>query len=212
MPRAPVAPSSSPDAPFKRIGGNLALDLINTCDWVGGLPVNERLTGYERLVEWAIESGVVGRAEGARLNRAAAGSPRAASAALDSARWCRWVLRRVILVAMHDTVDDAALPEFEALVRRALGAGTLVWQEGGVHWLWRHEPGVLDRLPWPVVQAAAQLLGSAEVHHLRQCGAADCGWIYLDHSRNGMRRWCEMSVCGTREKNRRRAERKRAAS
>ncbi|HEV2853834.1 MAG TPA: CGNR zinc finger domain-containing protein [Thermoanaerobaculia bacterium] len=35
----------------------------------------------------------------------------------------------------------------------------------------------------------------------------DCGWMYVDCSRNGLRRWCEMETCGTLEKSRRRRER-----
>ncbi len=35
-------------------------------------------------------------------------------------------------------------------------------------------------------------------------GGDDCGWMYVDRSRNGLRRWCQMRTCGTREKSRRR--------
>ncbi|MEO8561896.1 MAG: CGNR zinc finger domain-containing protein [bacterium] len=43
---------------------------------------------------------------------------------------------------------------------------------------------------------------------VRQRGGADCGWLYVDRSRNGLRRWCQMEVCGTREKSRKRAGRR----
>jgi predicted RNA-binding Zn ribbon-like protein len=42
------------------------------------------------------------------------------------------------------------------------------------------------------------------------CAAPDCGWVYVDRSRNGFRRWCQMETCGTEEKSRRRAARTRA--
>jgi predicted RNA-binding Zn ribbon-like protein len=58
------------------------------------------------------------------------------------------------------------------------------------------------------VRAAAALLSSDDTAKLRICGGPDCGWIYVDRSRNGLRRWCEMSVCGTREKSRRRSVRR----
>jgi predicted RNA-binding Zn ribbon-like protein len=49
------------------------------------------------------------------------------------------------------------------------------------------------------------LLESEDAGRIRVCDGVDCGWMYLDRSRNGLRRWCEMGTCGTREKNRRRA-------
>jgi predicted RNA-binding Zn ribbon-like protein len=39
---------------------------------------------------------------------------------------------------------------------------------------------------------------------VRVCDGDDCGWMYVDRSRNGFRRWCQMRTCGTREKTRRR--------
>ena len=33
---------------------------------------------------------------------------------------------------------------------------------------------------------------------------ADCGWMFVDRSRNRLRRWCQMETCGTMEKTRRR--------
>jgi predicted RNA-binding Zn ribbon-like protein len=57
-----------------------------------------------------------------------------------------------------------------------------------------------------VARAASALLQS-EASRLRICGGSDCGWMYVDRSRNGLRRWCEMQTCGTVAKSRRRAAR-----
>jgi predicted RNA-binding Zn ribbon-like protein len=34
----------------------------------------------------------------------------------------------------------------------------------------------------------------------KACRAADCGWVFLDASRNTSRRWCDMGDCGNRAK------------
>jgi predicted RNA-binding Zn ribbon-like protein len=60
---------------------------------------------------------------------------------------------------------------------------------------------------WPVAWTAAALLTSDEAGKIRVCGGVDGGWMYVDRSRNGLRRWCRMETCGTCEKSRRRAER-----
>ena len=38
----------------------------------------------------------------------------------------------------------------------------------------------------------------------------NCRWLFLDRSRNGSRRWCDMAVCGNRQKARRHYRRRSA--
>jgi predicted RNA-binding Zn ribbon-like protein len=56
---------------------------------------------------------------------------------------------------------------------------------------------------WPVARSAADLLTSQEQSRVRECAASDCGWLFLDLSRNRSRRWCDMETCGNRTKARR---------
>jgi predicted RNA-binding Zn ribbon-like protein len=66
----------------------------------------------------------------------------------------------------------------------------------------------LDHLAadWTVPGAIPTALSLLAVHALftlpaervRACGR--CGWLFLDSSRGGRRRWCSMSTCGNREK------------
>jgi predicted RNA-binding Zn ribbon-like protein len=39
-------------------------------------------------------------------------------------------------------------------------------------------------------------------HRVKACAEPGCRWAFLDLSRNGSKRWCEMSECGNRAKNR----------
>ena len=55
----------------------------------------------------------------------------------------------------------------------------------------------------PVARAAADLLTTGAVAHVRRCADASCGWLFLDTTRSGTRRWCDMKVCGNRSKVRR---------
>jgi predicted RNA-binding Zn ribbon-like protein len=52
-----------------------------------------------------------------------------------------------------------------------------------------------------LIGAAMQLLCSADVHRVKACDG--CGWLFLDTSRAGARRWCSMAMCGARHKMRR---------
>jgi predicted RNA-binding Zn ribbon-like protein len=35
---------------------------------------------------------------------------------------------------------------------------------------------------------------------VKECDGHDCGWLFLDTSKAGRRRWCSMDVCGNRAK------------
>ena len=63
--------------------------------------------------------------------------------------------------------------------------------------------GVLRRAEHSSLEAATahsalRLLANAEVDRLKICG--QCGWLFLDRSRNRSRAWCDMAVCGNRVK------------
>ncbi|NUT01945.1 MAG: CGNR zinc finger domain-containing protein [Hamadaea sp.] len=51
---------------------------------------------------------------------------------------------------------------------------------------------------------AALALGQADgsARRLKACEADSCRWVFYDQSRNGSSRWCTMSLCGARSKNR----------
>src|SRR5262247_2630147 len=114
------------DAPFKYVGGEPALDFVNTVDWTSRGPERDRLTSYDRLVEWAIDAGVFSRETGETVRAASRRSPKRRDAALDSAVRLRAVLRRVLRAIATGERDDAALTHFDAYVERALAQRAIV--------------------------------------------------------------------------------------
>ncbi|WP_305784140.1 CGNR zinc finger domain-containing protein [Symbioplanes lichenis] len=58
--------------------------------------------------------------------------------------------------------------------------------------------------PWVdvIVETVAQSAARGDWPRLKLCAAPDCRWAFLDTSRNGRGRWCEMAVCGNRQKTR----------
>ncbi len=194
---------------FEYIAGDPALDFVNTADWTGAGPIAERLGEYDDLVRWGMHAGLVPQRVAARLRRRALARPRDARAALRAARSARDVLQGVFEAVAASERPGPALAELNALVGPALGRLQLrdtsprrVGARAGWDWLGMEQR--LDSVLWPVIRAAADLLASDEAGQVRVCGGPDCGWMYVDRSRNGLRRWCQMRTCGTREKSRRR--------
>ena len=61
----------------------------------------------------------------------------------------------------------------------------------------------------PVLWSAGDLLTDARLGRVKRCANPDCGWLFLDDSRAGKRRWCSMASCGNRAKAKRHYHRSR---
>ncbi|HYC33920.1 MAG TPA: ABATE domain-containing protein [Gemmatimonadales bacterium] len=190
---------------FTYVGGDPALDLVNTVDWTAAGPAGERLVDYRALVDWAQGAGAISPATGERLRRAARAHPRRARETLARAIRLRALLRDAF--GGPGPAQAEAVRALNPLLAHALERLRLGALRGGSRrqqWTWAAMDERLDSPLWPVLRAAALLLTSAEAERVRTCAGPDCGWMYVDRSRNGFRRWCQMRTCGTREKSRRR--------
>jgi predicted RNA-binding Zn ribbon-like protein len=194
-------PASPP--PFEWVGGAPALDFINTVTWSAPARTNERLRSYADLVRWAQHAGLANPAESRSLHRQAAARPREAGRVFLRALHLRDALREVFAAhAVGAEPDRAAMDRLNRFIGQALGRLRLGRAEG--RWAWEWAPRKdLERPLWRTAWSAAQLLTSAELAALRQCANDQCGWVFLDRSRNHTRRWCDMRVCGNNEKARR---------
>ena len=212
---SPIPISYAADLPFKYIGGDPSIDLVNTVDWTDRGLVEDRLTDYERLTRWAEGAGIIAPRQGSQLRALAAEQPRVAERVHREAGELRNQLRQLFTtVARGERLHRLAeLQSFNDALRVAMSrlelAPTPRSAEPGApaRWGWRDASSRLDSPLWPVIRSAADLLVSDEAGRIRECGGVDCGWMYVDRSRNGLRRWCQMETCGNREKQRRRAGR-----
>jgi len=188
---------------FELSGGNLCLDFINTLD---GRPRDPRetLLSWSDLIDWGLQAGVLTAAEGRRLRAEGARGPAEARRALARARRLRETLHGVLCAAIAGRrPPDATLAAFNAALRAALARLRLVPGGAARRWSWTVEGNGLDRLLPSIVDSAAGLLAGDNLDRVRECGSETCGWLFLDASRSGTRRWCDMSICGNRDKARR---------
>jgi predicted RNA-binding Zn ribbon-like protein len=74
------------------------------------------------------------------------------------------------------------------------------------------DPGPVGRAVTVVAAAYLSVRTGSDWARVKVCAAPDCRWAFLDTSRNGTRRWCDMSDCGNRAKNRTWRERRRTSA
>jgi predicted RNA-binding Zn ribbon-like protein len=184
---------------FEYSGGALCLDFANT--WGNrSNAAKDRLTGYDDLLRWAAGSCTLSGAERVELEKAARRSPGEATAVFAEALVIRDAVAGNVSPAAADL--EVLNEGLESVPRQRLCCGGACCE-----WRWPDGPPDLRRVLWPVIRSAADLLTSPDAERIRQCEAPDCCWLFLDRSRGGRRRWCDMSSCGNRAKARRYYER-----
>lgn len=204
----------------KQIGGRLCLDFVNTvrARMSGGSGrgrdyrdrvTGERVTSYDALEAWSELKGTLTRRESAKLTREASARPADAAAVLRRSIVVREAMYRIFKSTIEGWPPSAE--DLEALNREIQIARSheRLIAAPNFEWRWEGTPPALDRLLWPVVRSAADLLTSPDVERLGQCPGEECGWLFLDTSRSGRRQWCDMADCGTAAKVRRFRARRR---
>ena len=189
---------------FKFVAGSLCLDFVNTVGARQGNSVlRDKLAGFSDLVDWSRMAGVLSAADAAAFARRAAEAPRAAGATLKRALAFREALYGVAAALMKSAAPPA--PDLE-LVNREIAAAQarrrLAFLHGKLVWI-RDDANSFDRMLWSVADSASALFASPDPSAIRQCPGDECGWLFLDTSRNHSRRWCQMRICGNRAKVRR---------
>lgn len=193
------------------LGGRLCLDFANTVDPRHGGQRTEYLTGYPDLLRWAHYVGVLDEEQARQLAETAATNTVAATVAFEQAIALRETIYQVFsATARHEHPSSTDLGALHAAYTQALAHTWLVPVSRGFVLDWVGRDRTLDRVLWPVARSAVELLIGAELERVRECpGLGDCGWLFLDTSKNGSRRWCSMEGCGSRAKMRRQYARRR---
>ena len=190
---------------FELTGGALCLDFINTLDRRNDRRGEEdHLPSYGHLLAWCRQTRALPRPELAQLARRARHQARRAQATLRLAIRLREALYRIFsAVAAGHAPAEADLRLLNTWAAVALSSQRLAHRGRRFLWEWRQVGSDLRRPLWPVVRSAVELLTSEQRSGVRECAAQTCSWLFMDHSRNRSRRWCNMAVCGNRAKARR---------
>ena len=174
---------------------------MNTVDSRGEIWGPDFLHSFADLVVLAQRSKLIDDALGDALVTKALDEKRAAVRALNHARELREVLYE--LFRAEATGQPIPTPSHlalqvafqEALQRREIFnvGDRLVWD-----WSDRDD---LDMLVYRFVFRGTELLLSREHRReIRQCAGKNCGWLFLDVSRGGHRRWCSDESCGVSDR------------
>ncbi|HWA49010.1 MAG TPA: ABATE domain-containing protein [Dongiaceae bacterium] len=186
------------------VAGPLCLNFTNTASGRGTDTHQDHLKAYNDLLAWSLHAGALTPEIALALATLAGREPAAAKKVLRRAvelRECLHVIGTAI--AAGETPPAAAVSDFEAAMAQAATSGRLTWNGKNFTWGLDTKTPHLELPLWPIIRSAGEVLVTAPLERLKTCAGVHCGWLFLDETRNGKRRWCEMEVCGSRAKMRR---------
>jgi predicted RNA-binding Zn ribbon-like protein len=204
---------------WKFVAGQICLDFVNTVVTRREQKVknstlftyrSDKLSDYTDLAEWSKEAGILGERDVKRVVRIASQNEKDAKRVFERALIIRETLFRIfkhIIEGWEPSKDDIELLNRECAIAR--NRQKLVYSANKFMWDLKAEEDALDCMIWPIMLSSAQLLSSDKLSFVKQCPSFDCGWLFLDLSKNRSRQWCDMKDCGNLAKVRRYRERQK---
>ena len=185
------------------IAGDAALDFVNTVTGRDQRP-RDWIDGYPRLIEWAAFVHLLPRKTLRALARKARKEPAAAAIALARTK----VLREALFGLLTAIISRRTPPKKAlALLREywiaGMNAHELRFSDGHVIAELRGDAADLELIAAVVACGIVQRVLPLPVKRFRICHGPNCSWLFIDSSKAGRRRWCDMAVCGNAAKTRR---------
>lgn len=177
-------------------GGTLCLDFVNTVHDRKKKPVPDYLHHITDLIAWAEKIGLVDKKTGALLNRSIPGNLEKGNRFFAYALDLRELLYGMFFtISRGKAIRNADLERFNAYIADHFSHISLKANEGQYDADWNLPNDSLQRITAPVVKDAYELLLGNRPDRVKEC--PNCGWLFLDTTKNGKRRWCSMKSCGS---------------
>jgi predicted RNA-binding Zn ribbon-like protein len=180
-------------------GGVLCLDFVNTIPDRKDGSNRDYLGSYNDLVYWARKSKAINGPTFTALEKAGATRERSAKDYFNQALQLRDLIYRLFYPLSQQTkIKTADLDAFNKTMSRYAANLIIVPSEGGFSQKWEYETAHFQLITAPIIKSAQDLLLSDKLARIKECPS--CGWLFLDTTKNGRRRWCSMEDCGSNVK------------
>jgi predicted RNA-binding Zn ribbon-like protein len=180
-------------------GGTFCLDFVNTIpDRVDGSN-RDHLGNFNDLIYWARKAKVIDNAGFSALEKSGGTNERKAKDFFTEAVNLRTLIYAIFQpVSQGHKVKPADLDAFNKLGSRYFSFLGISAQKDGFAEQWNFETGNFHAVTAPIFKSAYELLLSDKLGRVKEC--PNCGWLFLDTTKNGRRRWCSMQDCGSNVK------------
>jgi predicted RNA-binding Zn ribbon-like protein len=171
---------------------------------------SDKLSDFNDLVEWSKHAGILRERDAKQVISVASQNERESKQIFARAITLRESIFRIfkhVIEGWEPLSTDIELLNEESAIARS--RQRLVYSSNKFEWDLSMGKDDLDCMIWPITLSSTELLLSEELSLVKQCPSSDCGWLFLDSSKNRSRQWCDMRDCGNLAKVRRYRERQK---
>jgi predicted RNA-binding Zn ribbon-like protein len=181
-------------------GGHPALDFANTVDSRRGRWGPDFLNSFDDLLVIAERTGMLDSSAVSCLREKASSDPEGARALVDEAVALREAIHQVFIAEeTGGAYPSAAMQVVEKVAREGRSRERLSRTKS--EFAWSLPFNELEDVGHAFALTAIELLIERNDRRgVRECKGDNCGWLFLDHSKGGRRRWCSDASCGTRSR------------
>lgn len=190
----------------KYVANNLSLDFVNSVSGRTGLDekdpfdykvLNDKLENYSDLIDWAHKASIINATAAEKLTRLEQKNPKASQKVYKKALVIREAIYRIFISLVNGEAPDGE--DIELLNKESAVAREhqkLRFDSGEFKLELELESQDPEGIIWQIVLSASELLTSENLGRVKECCGDNCGWLFLDTSKNGSRQWCSMKDCG----------------
>ncbi len=172
----------------------LCLSFANTRFWRGSEPAaTEQLATAKELRDWLASHAAMPARNGRQSSDV--------DALFDAAITLREAIYRIFLaIGEGRSPPRGDLEIFNRALAETPQRLGISARGGSYAWIVAAPSASLGAALAPVVWSAADLMTHAAERRIRRCANDKCQWVFIDRSKGGTRRWCDMNSCGNRAK------------
>lgn len=180
-------------------GGVLCLDFVNTVPDRKDGSGRDLLRSCHDLLYWAKRARVIDAASYAAFEKSVRERERQAREFFSEAIQLRSLIYQLFYpISQGQKVKSADLDAFNKAMAKLSTHLVVTPSAKGFAQRWQFEPHQLQAITAPILKSAQDVLLSDKLHRVKECPS--CGWLFLDGTKNGKRRWCSMEDCGSQVK------------
>lgn len=180
-------------------GNILCLDFVNTIHDRINEPDRDYLNSFSNLLQWAVKTNVISlKTCNASLNTTGKSKPLAGKFLKESILIRELLYRVFKAVSQGKKITGQDLQAYNTILSKCLSKLQIEPGKNGYTNNWKLQPDESLIVVAPLVHSAYELLLSEKLKRVKEC--PNCGWLFLDTTKNGKRRWCSMKTCGSNVK------------
>ena len=190
-------------------GGILCCDFVNTVYAWRGENLHEYLGDYIDFIAWCKKLSIYNNSYLNSLQKIATTEPAKCTTAMKTIKEVRELLYHFISAIAAKKYKEVRrlLPAINEWIAASLSHVCFEFKSNQFISAYDQKlPDLISPL-WKVLHSLYDLLTKEDTEKVKECPR--CGWVFLDTTKNGKRRWCDPAECGTADKMKRYYKRKK---